>query len=170
MTTITHQPVMDLIRASLDPASREATVRAESPACQVVTAEARADADEGDMMRVQLLAGGAAVAASLLTGLLAKERGVSESELIDELEAGRGPGAARVPLVLRSLAVDDGMRGIAELLAHLFLEDQGRFFDLIVELGEYVAGCVTMCSTLGLGTQEETLQDLDKALKDYVNA
>lgn len=174
--TITHQPVMELIRASHEPASRNAVSRADSPACKVVTTAGYADADEGGMERLQLLASGTAVAATLLTEVLAKTREMNVREVIDQIEEkstrnGASDAAARtLPLVLRSLLENDGMREFAELLAETLQQGgEEAFCDLIIELGNYTDACVDMCAALNVGTREEMLNELDEMLSDFVN-
>lgn len=172
--TTTHQPVMDLIRASREPASRTASSRSESPACQIVTRAGYADAEAGGIDRLQLLASGTAVSATLLTEVLAKHREMGVQEVIDQFEnqSARAPGAdtaARMlPQVLRSLLHDDGMRGLAQVLAEALQEGTEVFCDLIIELGGYTAACVDMCTALNLGTPEEIFTELDEMLKAFV--
>ncbi|MFJ4422192.1 hypothetical protein ACKI1Q_42530 [Streptomyces galilaeus] len=46
MTSL-HEPVMELVRTTLDPAAEQARSRIDSPACQVVVRAAEADIEAG---------------------------------------------------------------------------------------------------------------------------
>ncbi|MFF8959464.1 hypothetical protein [Streptomyces sp. NPDC014894] len=170
-----HQPVMDLIRASMDPASRTARLRIDSPACRVVIAAARADADEGGNSRVVLLATGAAVSATGLTMLLAQQRNMSAEAFLDHLDAAKDdmdPDGTTpdITLVMRSLLLEDPMRRSAQVLTDAFVEDQEGFCDLIVDLAEYTATCIGILHQREVATVEQTLAELDGILEDFVNA
>jgi hypothetical protein len=169
-----HEPIMALVRASLDPASREAERRVDSPACRVVTQAARADADAGGAGSLHLLAMGAAVAATGLTVLLAEHRNVPPEAFLDTFEEAQqahdGPGGFSATPLLRSLLLNDRMQSSAEMVVQLFNDDQEKYFDLIVELGDYAATCIGFVETLRISTVDETLADLDRMLRDFVGA
>ncbi|MFI1702671.1 hypothetical protein [Streptomyces bobili] len=59
MTSL-HEPVMELVRATLDPAAEQARSRIDSPACQVVVRAAEADIEAGGADNLHQLAVGAA--------------------------------------------------------------------------------------------------------------
>ncbi|GAA2222902.1 hypothetical protein GCM10010232_04180 [Streptomyces amakusaensis] len=170
-----HEPVMDLIRASMDPASRTARLRIDSPACRVVIAAARADAEEGGNSRVVTLATGTAVSATGLTMLLAEHRHVTTEVFIDHLEAakhemdpdGRSPD---VTVVMRSLLTERPMQESARVFTDAFLQDQEGFCDLIVDLAEYAASAIKLLQQNKVATEEQTLAELDGMLEEFVNA
>jgi hypothetical protein len=86
---------MDLIRAAMGPASRTARRSVDSSAGRVVSAAARADADENGTDRIFLLATGAAVSATGLTLLLADESEQTLDELLTAIKEAARRGAAR---------------------------------------------------------------------------
>ncbi|MGW2723436.1 hypothetical protein [Streptomyces sp. NPDC001492] len=68
---ISHEPVMELIRTSMNPESRAAPRPVDSPAGRVASAAARADADENGTDRIVLLASGTTATATWLALVLA---------------------------------------------------------------------------------------------------
>ena len=104
MTSL-QDPVMDLVRASFDPAARTARVCTESPVCQVVIRAAEADLAAGGADNVNMLAVGAGVAAAGLTAWLAQERFVDTAVIIADFEKGAAiHGIAHDPLIHRPAA------------------------------------------------------------------
>lgn len=170
-----NESVMALIRASMDPASRTATHRMNSPACRVVSAAAREDVRANGAESVTSLAIGAAVAAAALTDVLAGSKGMSAEDLLESLDTVEGlepgmPASLAVTPVVRSLLVNDGMQGSATLLASIFMRDQAEFYDLIVELGDYAAACIEFLAALKVSSVDETLADLDEMLRDFARS
>lgn len=159
---------MSLIWASLDPASRTAKNRMDSPACQVVGTAARADAESGGNESLIRLAIGSAVAAFSLTKLLATHREKALPEFLDSLDAATPADfpTAKVTPMLRTMLRHDGLQQSARFLADLFGQDQEAFLDLIVELGDYAACCAEMADQLGLGSLEDTMGELDSMLQE----
>ncbi|WP_049572593.1 hypothetical protein [Streptomyces sp. SBT349] len=172
---LSHEPIMELIRASLDPASASAADRGDSPAWRLVTATAHADAANGTAEGLHLLALGGAVSATALTQILAAHRGQSAEEILDSLDLMRAHSPDRIAPVditrlMRSLLVHGGERQPAELMVELFRRDREMYLGLIVELGDYTATCVGHLADLGVCGEEQTLAQLDAMLRDYVRA
>jgi hypothetical protein len=158
---------IELLRAALDPASGQARTRADSPVCQVVFRAAQADlAAGGGADNVLQLAASAGVAASLLTAWLALERDKEPVDLLTELDqAGAGPSSSLLDLLKTLLAGPPGMEEAAQSMARLWQEDEEGFYDLIVDLGDYAAACIQMLERLDISSREQTLDDLEDALK-----
>lgn len=98
-----HEPVRELIRASMNPASRAARRPVDSPACRVVSAAARADADENGTDRSFLQATGATAAETGLALVLADETGQTVDELLSSIEEAAEPRAAKEGAKLNAL-------------------------------------------------------------------
>ncbi|MCH0540093.1 hypothetical protein I3F58_11040 [Streptomyces sp. MUM 203J] len=169
-----HEPVMELIRASMDPAGRHVTLRKDHPACQVVIRAAKADLTAGGTENVNRLAVGAGVAAAGLTALLAEHRGLEPGEFVDQIDATPIPGPGVSPGVvemLRSLLTGAaGMRQTAELVVRMPRDDEEGYYDLIVDLGDYAAACTDLLNTLGVSGTEDTLAELDGMLRGFYGA
>ncbi|MFE0358784.1 hypothetical protein ACFW2I_35670 [Streptomyces nigra] len=170
MTSL-QDPVMDLVRASFDPAAKTARTRTESPVCQVVIRAAEADLAAGGADNVNMLAVGAGVAAAGLTAWLAKERDVDTAAIIAEFEKGAAiHGIPHDPLVkmLKTLLTGPtGMEQTAEFMVHLFHDDEEAFYDLIVDLAHYIATCVDLLAAHGISNRDDTLEALDDMLETF---
>jgi hypothetical protein len=165
---------MELIRASMDPASRAAPRPVDSPAGRLVSAAARADTDENGTDRIFLLATGTTAAATGLTLVLADETEQTVDELLTAIEeasergaAGGGPKLNALP-VIRALLADQASAG--EVLGSTFARDQGEFVDLILELADFTATCITIRAARHGTPVTETLADLEEMLKEFVDA
>jgi hypothetical protein len=165
---------MELIRASMNPASRTARRPVDSPAGRVVSAVARADADENGTDRVFLLATGAAAAATGLALVLADQTQQTVDEFLSALEEAVGhrtaEGGAKpnaLP-VIRALLADQESAG--EVLGSTFARHQGEFFDLVLELADFTATCITLRETRYGTPAADTLADLEEMLKEFVDA
>lgn len=171
---MSHEPVMELIRASMDPASRTARRPVDSPAGRVVTAAARADADENGTDRIFLLATGAAAAATGLALVLSDETEQTVDELLTALEEASGRGVAEGGPKLNALPVIQGLlvdqASAGEVLGTTFARDQGEFFDLILELADFAATCITIRAARYGTPVADTLTDLEEMLKEFVDA
>ncbi|WP_326693183.1 hypothetical protein OIE63_39330 (plasmid) [Streptomyces sp. NBC_01795] len=166
-----HATVMEIVRASMNPACRTTTRRTDHPACRVMAREAHADADDGGMDRVLLLATGTAASATAVTTVLAQESDQTPETLVDSMEsaaAARGKEFSIGP-VLRGMLTDHGGPG-AEELGKAFARDQGEFYDLVVELADYTASCIQMRAVKFRVPVRESLNDLNEMLKDFVSA
>ncbi|GGW82264.1 hypothetical protein GCM10010350_78840 [Streptomyces galilaeus] len=161
---------MELVRATLDPAT-EVRSRIDSPACQVVVRAAEADIEAGGADNLHRLAVGAGVAAAGLTAWLAQERDLEPTDILTELEQAQAAyGRLSTPVLemLKSLLTGPpGVQQTAEFMAPLFHEDEEGFYDLIVDLGAYVAVCIGMLNALAVSGTEQTLDDLAGMLSTF---
>ncbi|MGW7672162.1 hypothetical protein ACWGJX_34460 [Streptomyces sp. NPDC054775] len=162
---------MELVRAALDPAAGQARTRQESPVCQVVIRAAETDLKNGGLDNVNRLAIGTGVAAAGLTAWLAQERNLQPATILVEMEqvpAEVGSVSAPVLNMLKSLLTGPpGMKQTADFMARLFHDDEEAFYDLIVDLGAYVAVCVNMLNASHISSTEKTLHDLDDMLDSF---
>ncbi|RZU37613.1 hypothetical protein EV284_2790 [Streptomyces sp. BK022] len=170
MTSL-HEPVMELVRASLDPAAGKAAVRQDHPACQVVIRVVETDMEAGGLDNVNTLAVGAGVAAAGLTSWLAQERNRDPEQVLRELSKAAPAGGKLltnvVDMLTTLLSGPPGMQQTAEFMVALFHEDEEAFYDLIVDLGAYVAVCIGMLESYGISSKEKTLRDLDDMLEAF---
>ncbi len=164
---------MELIRAALDPATKTARLRTESPVCRVVIRAAEADLAAGSAEQVNMLAIGSGVAAAGLTAWLAQERNLDAADIIAEFErVSAAQGEHRAPLVemLKSLLTGPpGMEQTARLMVGLFHDDEESFYDLIVDLGGYIADCIGLLAALDVSSRDDTLEDLNDMLASFFN-
>jgi hypothetical protein len=169
MTDVLHAPVVELVRAAMDPASGAAQVRSESPACRVVSAAARADVADGGNERLTQLAIGAGVAAGTLTDVLSGECGKSSGDFVRQLgqEARGGVNPDVVRLLEDLLRSESGMKDFAIFLVELFDRDQERYLDMIVSLGEYVAACVDALAGARSSSVDEVMAELVEMLEEF---
>ncbi|MFZ3562714.1 hypothetical protein ACOKM5_43030 [Streptomyces sp. BH097] len=172
MTTPAYVPVMELIRAGLDPASHQEGVHApvDLPTGRVVAAAARADVDDDGMRNISLLAAGIAMAAIGLTAELAGRRGQEPEEFLDSMEgAARSDdgfdGNGELVQVLRGMLSDQGAAA-SELMGQIFARDQAQLFDLLVEFGAYCGTCIKLLERVFQVPVDEVLQDLEDMLKE----
>ncbi|MHB6912752.1 hypothetical protein [Streptomyces sp. DB-54] len=163
--------VMELLHASHAAAQQQPrpTQRSDSPACRVVMRAARADADDGGMEQLNLLAAGIGICATDLTFVLAEHKKIPPEKLIDDLAASRAEAGHTTDLPDALRAMGKGAETVAELFVGIFARDQGAFMDLIVELGDYAAACVSMLDALDIGPVEETLAELEITLNEFSN-
>lgn len=170
MTSL-HEPVLELVRASLDPDARQVRVRADSPICQVVSRAARADLEVGGLDHVTGLAMGASVVAACLTEWLSQERNRDVADVLDEmqrLKAEAGLPDDPVVRVLKALLTGaPGMEQAAEVMVTLFHEDEEGFYDFIVNLGDYSAATIDALTALGISDREGTLGGLEEMLIEF---
>ncbi|WP_438289588.1 hypothetical protein [Streptomyces sp. HUAS TT7] len=123
-----------------------------------------------------LLATCSAVASSGLTLMLAEHRGQTPEQFLDrfaEVQRELDPeGADELDLtpLMRSLFLDDRMESSVQIFAKTWAEDQAKFLDMILELGSYAATCIEFLDALKASTVEETLDDLDAMLRQFVGA
>ncbi|MEV8435070.1 hypothetical protein [Streptomyces chartreusis] len=173
MTSL-QDPVMDLVRASLDPAAKTVRKRTESPVCRVVIRAAEADLAAGGADNVNMLAVGAGVAAAGLTAWLAQERDVDPAAIITEFEKTAAVhGHPRAPLVemLKTLLTGPaGMNQTADFMVRLFHDDEEAFYDLIVDLGGYIASCIGLIAAHDISSRDDTLDALDDMLDTFYNS
>ncbi|MEU0965288.1 hypothetical protein ABZ357_07535 [Streptomyces sp. NPDC005917] len=157
MTSL-QDPVMDLARASLEPSTKTARVRADSPVCQVVIQAAEADLATGGADNVNMLAIGAGVAAAGLTSWLAQERDRDTAAIIADFEkTATVHGFPRTPLVemLKTLLTGPtGTDQTADFMVQLFHDDEEAFYDLIVDLGGYIASCIGLLAAHGISNPD----------------
>lgn len=171
MTSL-HEPVMELMRASLNPPVPPARSRGDDPACQVVIRAADADLKTGGLDHVNQLAIGTGVAAAGLTSWLAQERQLEAEEVIAQLEqsvaqTGNGPLSPVVGMLKTLLIGPPGMTQVADFMVTKFHEDEEKYYDLVVDLGRYAASCIHMLNTLNISSQEDTLDNLDDMLQEF---
>ncbi|MBB5939275.1 hypothetical protein [Streptomyces zagrosensis] len=170
MTSL-QDPVMDLVHASLEPAANTARLRAEHPACQVVIRVVESDLAADGAEHVNMLAIGAGVAAAGLTAWLAQEGDRDTTDIISEFEKVAGSqGFASTPLVemLKTLLTGPaGMEQTAKFMVRLFHDDEEAFYDLIVELGGYIASCIGLLAAHGISSRDDTLEALDGMLDSF---
>ncbi|MGW2707102.1 hypothetical protein [Streptomyces sp. NPDC001340] len=140
----------------------------------MVSAAARADADESGTDRIFLLATGAAVSATGLALVLADESEQTVDELLTAIEdaarrqAAQGEPKLNAVPVMRALLA--GQDSAGEILGATFARDQGEFFDLILELADFTATCITIRDTQHGTPVADTLADLEEMLKDFVGS
>jgi hypothetical protein len=171
MTSL-HEPVMELMRASLNPPVPPARSRGDDPACQVVIRAADADLKAGGLDHVNQLAIGTGVAAAGLTSWLAQERQLEAEEVVAQLEqsvaqTGNGPLSPVVGMLKTLLTGPPGMSQVADFMVTKFHEDEEKYYDLVVDLGRYTASCIHMLNTLNISSQEDTLDNLDDMLQEF---
>ncbi|MFJ6650474.1 hypothetical protein ACIQPS_32995 [Streptomyces sp. NPDC091290] len=171
MTSL-KDPVMGLVRASLDPAAQTARKRTESPVCQVVIRAAEADLAAGGADNVNKLAVGAGGAAAAgLTAWLAQERDGDPAVIIAEFEktaAVHGiPPAPLVPMLKTLLTGPTGMEHTADFMVQLFHDDEEVFYDLIVDLAHYIATCIGLLAAHDISSRDDTLDALDDMLETF---
>ncbi|MFD0353622.1 hypothetical protein ACFVHW_07715 [Streptomyces sp. NPDC127110] len=164
--TVSHEPVMELVRASLIPVENKLTPRRDLPACRVVLRVARATELTDGVHPVHDLAAGAGVAASGLTLWLAKERDMDVKEVLKRMP-GTGPDGLVAGMLRTLLTGPKGMDQAADWLMELFDRDQDAYLDLIVDLGSYSAVCIEILDRLGVSEVEQSLEDLEEMLRDY---
>ncbi|MEV5847774.1 hypothetical protein AB0M32_38025 [Streptomyces sp. NPDC051985] len=142
--------------------------------CQVVIRAAEADLATGGADNVNMLAVGAGVAAAGLTAWLAQERDVDTAVIIADFEkSAQVHGLPRAPLVemLKTLLTGPtGMDQTAEFMVRLFHDDEEAFYDLIVDLGGYIASCVGLLAAHGISDRDDTLEALDDMLDTFYNS
>ncbi|MFM9500242.1 hypothetical protein ACKI1Q_42535 [Streptomyces galilaeus] len=114
------------------------------------------------------------MAAAGLTAWLAQERDLEPTDILTELEqaqAAHGRLSAPVLEMLMSLLTGPpGMQQTAEFMVTLFHEDEEGFYDLIVDVGAYVAVCIGMLNALDVSSTEQTLDDLAGMLSTFYTA
>ncbi|MFE9851444.1 hypothetical protein ACFYPN_22000 [Streptomyces sp. NPDC005576] len=163
-------PVMQLIRAALQPRVQPAPSRADDPVCRVVLAAAKADMKAGGTDHLMRLSAGAGCAASGLTFWLSKERETDLEMLISQLRSVLPDGVPErdaVKMIETMLTGPPGVQQTAAFLYRMFTDDEERFYDLIVGLGRYCAECVGTLSTFGISSEEDTLDDLNDMLQAF---
>ncbi|WP_309030402.1 hypothetical protein [Streptomyces alfalfae] len=129
------------------------------------------DLAAGGADHVNMLAIGAGVSAALLTAWLAQERDRDTADIIADFEkAVAAQGLPRAPLVemLKSLLTGPtGMDQTTEFMVRLFHDDEEAFYDLIVELGGYIASCIGLLAAYGISGRDDTLEALDEMLESF---
>ncbi|MFF1847067.1 hypothetical protein ACFVW9_35995 [Streptomyces sp. NPDC058217] len=174
MTSL-HEPVMELVRASLNPLVPPARSRGDDPACQVVIRAADADLKAGGLDHVNRLAIGTGVAAAGLTSWLAQERHLEPEAVVGQLEQsvaenGGGPLSPVVGMIKMLLTGPPGMAQVADFMVTQFHEDEEKYYDLVVDLGRYTASCIGMLNALNISSQDDTLDNLDAMLQEFFTA
>ncbi|MEU2512068.1 hypothetical protein [Streptomyces syringium] len=146
-------------------------LRKDSPICQVDTWAAKTDLEAGGLENITQLAIGTSVAAAGLTSWIATERELETAAFLDELQQQRAaegqPDVPTVRMLKKLLTGPPGMTQAAELMVMLFRDDEGAFYDLIVDLGEYAADLISMIVALGISSRGQVLEDLDEMLVEF---
>jgi hypothetical protein len=113
------------------------------------------------------------VAAAGLTAWLAQERDVDTAVIIADFEKSAAVhGIPHDPLVqmLKTLLTGPtGMTQTAEFMVHLFHNDEEAFYDLIVDLGHYIATCIGLLAAHNISNRDDTLEALDDMLAGFFN-
>ncbi|MEV4870741.1 hypothetical protein [Streptomyces syringium] len=165
-----HEPVMELVRASMLPVPSGPQRRIDVPARRVITQAARADDQAGTCELVHMLAIGAAICATDLTCVLAQHKNMAPEVYLEQVDdkALRDDDRAcyRAVPVVRTLLLDDGLSSAAQLMADLHYIDQDEFLDLILALGQHTAACVGIIAALRISPVESTLAALELMLRD----
>ncbi|MFI0822743.1 hypothetical protein ACH4TX_45000 [Streptomyces sp. NPDC021098] len=82
--------------------------------------------------------------------------------MLDRIEQARVEGPTppnRVVAMLRTLLTGpSGMAATADLMARIFVGDVEGYDDLVVELGEFSASCVSLLDANGISTTEAMLK------------
>ncbi|MFJ6212662.1 hypothetical protein ACIQGZ_04930 [Streptomyces sp. NPDC092296] len=165
----TEAAVVDLIRASLEPASRAAVRRMDSPACRVVSEVLRGDMRDGGTDGIVFLAVGTAIAAAVLTETWADAQDQGAAHFLDAFAATLPPGErtlSQLPPVLRSFLVP-GERAAHELLAEIWIADQENFFDVVVAFGDFAANLITALAYKRIRTVDESFEQLESTLRIF---
>jgi hypothetical protein len=164
MSELTHAPIMELLRASLDPAShrQDVTSNADLPTGRLIAAAAHADAADRGTDRLSNLAGGLALAALGLTAEVAARGQKTPAEFLNGLEqAGDDEVHKLLVATIRGMLHDQG----AEVMGRTLAEDQARFLDLLLALTSYCGTSILALQAAGTPA-EITLADLDDALRN----
>lgn len=166
-----HEPVMELVRASMRPVPSGPRRRIDDHACRVIIHASRADDQAGNCELVHMLAIGAAFCATTLTLVLAEHKNMGPGVYLDQVDdvALREDDRVcfRVIPVVRTLLLDDDLSSAAQLMTDLHRIDQDEFFDLILALGQHAATCIGVIAALRISTVEETLVELELMLRDF---
>lgn len=164
MSDLTHVPVMELLRASLDPASHRTDVvsKLDLPTGRLIAAAAHADADDKGADRLANLAGGLALAALGLTAELASRGDKTLDEFLDGLkQASDGEVYTLLVETLRGMLHDQSV----EIMGRTLAQDQALFLDLLLVLASYCGTSILALQAIGTPA-ETTLNDLEDALRD----
>ncbi|MFC9700004.1 hypothetical protein ACFTWD_04775 [Streptomyces sp. NPDC056943] len=164
MSELTHVPVMELLRASLDPAShrKDAVSKLDLPTGRLIAAAAHADADDKGMDRLANLAGGLALAALGLSAEVAARGEKTLEEFLDGLEQAGDDEVHRLMVeTIRGMFHDQGV----EVLGRTLAQDQAAFLDLLLALTSYCGTSILALQAVGTPA-ETTLADLEDALRD----
>ncbi|WP_157880479.1 hypothetical protein [Streptomyces katrae] len=164
MSELTHAPVMELLRASLDPASHREDVvsKLDLPTGRLIAAAAHADADDNGADRLANLAGGLALAALGLSAEVASRGEKTLEEFLDGLEqAGDDEVHKLMVATIRGMLHDQGV----EVMGRTLAQDQARFLDLLLALTSYCGTSILALQAIGTPA-ETTLADLEDALRD----
>ncbi|CAL9630427.1 hypothetical protein [Streptomyces sp. enrichment culture] len=163
MGELTHLPVMELLRASLDPAShrQDAVSKLDLPTGRLLAAAAHADADAREPTAWPTSPG---VSPSPL-GLSAEVAARGEKTLDEFLDGLGQAGDDEVHMLMvetiRDMLDDQGVKIMGRTLA----QDQARFLDLLLALTSYCGTSILALQALGTPA-ETTLTDLGDALRD----
>lgn len=164
MSELTHLPVMELLRASLDPAShrQDAVSKLDLPTGRLIAAAAHADADDKGADRLANLVGGLALAALGLSAEVAARAEKTLDEFLDGLEqAGDDEVHMLMVETIRGMLDDQGV----EIMGRTLAQDQARFLDLLLTLTSYCGTSILALQAIGTPA-ETTLTDLEDALRD----
>ncbi|MEU5403596.1 hypothetical protein ABZ348_30395 [Streptomyces sp. NPDC005963] len=171
MTLPSHEPVMELLRAAIDPVSHRtaASSPADLPTGRLIAATAYADADDTGMTRLSLLGAGTAMAAFGLTLEIAARNEQDPGAFLDSLaEASQTRGDREFPLavdVIRRM-LSDGFADGAEILGTTFARSEQESLTLLLHLANYCGTTIQLLETRFGTPMEDTLQDLSNALQD----
>ncbi|GHD82130.1 hypothetical protein ACFQL8_10535 [Streptomyces goshikiensis] len=164
MSELTHVPVMELLRASIDPASHRKDVvsKLDLLTGRLIAAAAHADADDSGAGRLADLAGGLALAALGLSAEVASRGEKTLDEFLAGLEqAGDDEVHKLMVETIRGMLDDQGV----EIMGRTLAQDQTRFLDLLLALTTYCG--TSILSLQAIGTPADiTLTDLEDALRD----
>ncbi|KJY25561.1 hypothetical protein VR44_32185 [Streptomyces katrae] len=155
---------MELLRASLDPASHREDVvsKLDLPTGRLIAAAAHADADDNGADRLANLAGGLALAALGLSAEVASRGEKTLEEFLDGLEqAGDDEVHKLMVATIRGMLHDQGV----EVMGRTLAQDQARFLDLLLALTSYCGTSILALQAIGTPA-ETTLADLEDALRD----
>ncbi|MEU1183661.1 hypothetical protein ABZ464_39735 [Streptomyces sp. NPDC005820] len=134
--------------------------------CRVVIREVESDLATGGADKVNMLAIGAG-----LTAWLAEEGDRDTADIIAEFEktvAARSLQPAPPVEMLKTLLTGPtGMEQTADFMVRLFHDDEEAFYDLIVDLGGYIADCIGLLTALGISSPDDTLDPLEDMLTTF---
>ncbi|WP_406192976.1 hypothetical protein OH807_01910 [Kitasatospora sp. NBC_01560] len=168
-------PVLALLRASLDPACRTASARSEHPVCRVVSATARKDVAAGGMENISFLAVGVAFAGAAVSGLFTEHHGAEPDRLMAGLlaraaeerrtaDGADGPWQEEVPALLRAFFDPAAIAEAPGIMARVWAESRTRFFDLLVDLAELTATMMTSLISVNAYTQGQIFEEVGRIL------
>ncbi|MGW4382629.1 hypothetical protein [Kitasatospora sp. NPDC004531] len=139
--------VVPLLKASLEPASKQAQRPIDSPAGRIVSLVARRDMDNGDMEGLSNLFTSLAFTLSYMLPAMAVAQSREPEEVMRQLvaELRAHDGNPHVPRVIEQLS---SAQGLAEVGAEIVTGDQVDFLNLVTDLADFTAEAAMLTAHL----------------------